>query len=195
MEKREGQSPASRPTILVVDDELSIIKLCKALLEGVGFSVLGTDSSSDALKICTQHPGPIDLLLADLVLPPPGFQLASSANEFPHVNGQELAVRARMIRSRLRVRLTFRNNCRESGRWPRLVRHGSSSLQAAYLKRGHHGHLRLYLWIHTLGGKLRLCLLPTANQTPSLPPTDLVVIIQKEGEPPSGQKKPVDVMP
>lgn len=93
-----GRSSEISPTILVVDDELPIIRLCKALLEGAGFSVLDADGSSEALKICTQHHGPIDLLLTDLVLPPPDFQLASIANQFPHVNGHELAVRATMIR-------------------------------------------------------------------------------------------------
>lgn len=97
------------PTILVVDDELPIVNLCRALLEEAGFSVLGTDSSSDALKICTQHQGSIDLLLTDLVLPPPGFQLASTSNQFPHVNGHELAVRATMIRSELRIILMSGN--------------------------------------------------------------------------------------
>lgn len=71
------------PTILIVDDDLPIVNLCKAFLEEAGFTVLGTDGSSEALKICTQHKGPIDLLLTDLVLPPPGFQLASASNQFP----------------------------------------------------------------------------------------------------------------
>ena len=91
------------PTILVVDDEPSIIKSCKAILQQAGYSILEADGSSEALKICTQHKGPIDLLLTDLVLPPPGFHLASSANQFPHVHGHELTVRALRIRKNLRV--------------------------------------------------------------------------------------------
>ena len=113
----EGQqstsSSNSSPTILVVDDELSIVKLCKALLEGAGFTVLEADGSSEALKICTQHQGPIDLLLTDLVLPPPGFQLALTSNQFPHVNGHELAVRASLIRSGLRIILMSGNPDKE----------------------------------------------------------------------------------
>ena len=53
------------PTILIVDDDLPIVNLCKTFLEEAGFTVLGTDGSSEALKICTQHEGPIDLLLTD----------------------------------------------------------------------------------------------------------------------------------
>jgi CheY-like chemotaxis protein len=97
------------PTILVVDDEPTITKLCKEILQQTGFSVLVADGSSEALKICTQHKESIDLLLTDLVLPPPGFQLASSSNPFPHVHGHELAIRALRIRKELRVILMSGN--------------------------------------------------------------------------------------
>ena len=91
------------PTILVVDDEPTITMLCKIILEQAGFSVIGAEGSSEALKICTQHDGPIDLLLTDLILPPPSFHLASDSNQFPHVHGYELAVRALHIRKDLRA--------------------------------------------------------------------------------------------
>jgi DNA-binding NtrC family response regulator len=97
------------PTILVVDDEPTITKLCKTMLQRAGFSVLDADGSSEALKICTQHEGPIDLLLTDLILPPPGFQLASSSNQFPHVHGHDLAIFALRIRKNLRVILMSGN--------------------------------------------------------------------------------------
>ena len=97
------------PTILVVDDEPTITKLCKTMLQQAGFLVLDADGSSEALKICAQHEGPIDLLLTDLILPPPGFQLASSSNQFPHVHGHELAARALRIRKDLRVILMSGN--------------------------------------------------------------------------------------
>jgi len=97
------------PTILVVDDELAITNLCKTILQQAGFSVLAADGSSEALKMCTQHEGPIDLLLTDIILPPPGFQLASSSNQFPHVHGHELAVRALHMRKDLRVILMSGN--------------------------------------------------------------------------------------
>ncbi len=111
--QRDGRSSGISPTILVVDDELSVVNLCKAFLEGAGFAVLGAEGSSEALKICAQHQGPIDLLLTDMVLPPPGFQLASIANQFPHVNGPELAVRATMTRSGLRIILMSGNPDKE----------------------------------------------------------------------------------
>lgn len=110
---QENSSSKATSTILVVDDEVPTIKLCKALLGGAGFIVLEAEGSSDALKICSQHQGTIDLLITDLVLPPPGFQLASTSNQFPHVNGHELAVRATMIRSGLRIILMSGNPDKE----------------------------------------------------------------------------------
>ena len=101
--------PASSQTILVVDDDPIITALCMTILQQAGFSVLVANGSSEALKICTQHEGPIDLLLTDIILPPPGFQLASSSNQFPHVHGHELAVRALHIRKDLRVILMSGN--------------------------------------------------------------------------------------
>lgn len=104
MSEQQDIMPRSlSPTILVVDDEPAVTKLCKTILQQAGFSVLEADDSSEALKICTQHEGPIDLLLTDIILPPPGFQLASSANQFPHVHGHELAIRALRMRKDLRV--------------------------------------------------------------------------------------------
>ena len=110
MSRQQDFVPRSvSPTILVVDDELAITKLCKTILQQAGCSVLDADGSSEALKICTQHEGPIDLLITDLILPPPGFQLASSTNQFPHVNGHDLAVRALHIRKDLRIVLMSGN--------------------------------------------------------------------------------------
>jgi len=108
-----SQSTQSPATILVVDDEPSILRLCRALLQPEGFTILEADGSSDALKICSKHEGPIDVLLTDLILPPPGFQLASGSNEFPHVHGHELAMRAAILRKGLRIILMSGNPDKE----------------------------------------------------------------------------------
>lgn len=109
IEQHSGQLSDTSPTILVVDDERAIVKLCKALLEGSGFTVLEASNSDEALKACTQHRGPIDLLLIDLVLSPLGFQLGSTANPSSNMHGHELAIRASMIRSDLRIILMSGN--------------------------------------------------------------------------------------
>ena len=108
-----NQPSQTAATILVVDDEPSIVKLCRELLEPDRFTILEADGSSDALKICAKHEGPIDILLTDLVLPPPGFQLASGSNEFPHVHGHELAMRAATMRQGLRIILMSGNPDKE----------------------------------------------------------------------------------
>jgi DNA-binding NtrC family response regulator len=106
-------SSLSTHTILAVDDERAIVQLCKAILETAGFSVLPATTSSEALKICKNHPGPIDLLLTDLVMAPPEFSIAFSENEFPHVHGHELAFQALRMRKNLRVVLMSGNVDRE----------------------------------------------------------------------------------
>jgi DNA-binding NtrC family response regulator len=103
-------SGTTKPTtVLVVDDDATVLTFCKTVLEQAGYSVLGASESSEALKICRQHEGSIDLLVTDLILPPPGFSFASTDNEFPHVHGHELALRALRMRQQLRVILMSEN--------------------------------------------------------------------------------------
>lgn len=89
--------------MLIVDDEDAILGICAVILERAGFRVLKAKDSAEALRICTAHLGPIDLLLTDLVLVPRGFRLATSDNAFPQVHGQELAMRALVIRPDLHI--------------------------------------------------------------------------------------------
>jgi len=116
-------------TILVVSDESAHAAQCKSILKASGFTVLTADGSSDALKICTQHDGAINLLLTDLILPPPGFQLASNDNQFPHVNGFDLAVRASAIRQGLRIILMCKDRDKE------LTAHGISRTKIPILSK------------------------------------------------------------
>jgi CheY-like chemotaxis protein len=54
-------------TILLVDDDLALLKLLKALLDGAGFHVLAAKSASEALRMCRRTK--IDLLLTDVSMP------------------------------------------------------------------------------------------------------------------------------
>jgi DNA-binding NtrC family response regulator len=99
----------TKQTIVAVDDDTTIVHFCATVLEQAGFSVLPATNSSEALKICKNHPGPIHLLLTDLVMPPPEFSFASGDNEFPNVHGHELAIRALRMRKDLRVILMSGN--------------------------------------------------------------------------------------
>jgi len=56
-------------TILVVEDEVSILKLTKKILEGLGYGVLTASTPGDAMRLADEHAGDIHLLLTDVVMP------------------------------------------------------------------------------------------------------------------------------
>jgi PAS domain S-box-containing protein len=72
-QKQTSEIPASlhgTETVLLVEDELSLRKLSRHLLELCGYSVLEAENGTDALKISQEHnQRNIDLLLTDVVMP------------------------------------------------------------------------------------------------------------------------------
>jgi PAS domain S-box-containing protein len=64
-----GPPPGGSETILVVDDERSIRVTAAAHLERLGYTVLMADGPETALRLAREHPGVIDLLLSDMVMP------------------------------------------------------------------------------------------------------------------------------
>src|SRR5574341_17184 len=101
--------PLQGRTVLVVDDDPAIVTQSSNILKQAGSTVVQASGSSDALKLCKNHQGTIDLLVTDLVMPPPEFQFASGDNEFPHVHGHELAIRMLQMRKDLHVVLMSAN--------------------------------------------------------------------------------------
>jgi PAS domain S-box-containing protein len=71
--------PRGWETILVVEDEEAVRALILQTLQKYGYTVLAARQGEEALSRCAGHPGPIHLLLADVVL--------------PKINGPELAAR------------------------------------------------------------------------------------------------------
>jgi two-component system cell cycle sensor histidine kinase/response regulator CckA len=55
--------------ILVAEDDVHVQFLAWKLLKASGFTVLNADSGEAALELSRNHPGIIDLLLADVVMP------------------------------------------------------------------------------------------------------------------------------
>jgi two-component system cell cycle sensor histidine kinase/response regulator CckA len=55
--------------ILVVDDEASICEMTKRTLERNGYKVLTAADGVEALALYAQHPGIIDLVLTDIIMP------------------------------------------------------------------------------------------------------------------------------
>jgi CheY-like chemotaxis protein len=58
-----------RETILLVDDERTIIDVTRDMLETFGYHVLASQSGQDAIRICQDQAGRIDLVILDMILP------------------------------------------------------------------------------------------------------------------------------
>lgn len=61
--------PAEPPTILVVDDEPSVLALVRHMLWKEGFRVLEASGGDEALRIAREQPTRIHLLLTDVLMP------------------------------------------------------------------------------------------------------------------------------
>jgi two-component system cell cycle sensor histidine kinase/response regulator CckA len=56
-------------TVLLVEDEMGVRNYVREVLEEHGYSVLEAASGSDAIEIARRHPGKINVLFTDMVLP------------------------------------------------------------------------------------------------------------------------------
>jgi two-component system cell cycle sensor histidine kinase/response regulator CckA len=63
------RAPRGCETILLVEDEPSVLELLHELLEGAGYRVLDGGLPLQALELAQRHEGPIDLVLSDMVMP------------------------------------------------------------------------------------------------------------------------------
>nr|WP_320192174.1 ATP-binding protein [uncultured Desulfobacter sp.] len=65
-------------TILLVEDEKALLKLSRATLEQMGYTVLAADSPNKAIRIAAEYPGEIQLLMTDVIMPEMnGLELAN----------------------------------------------------------------------------------------------------------------------
>ncbi len=84
---RRGQE-----TVLLVEDEKDVRELAREILQKHGYVVLEAPTGPDALRVASRHPGPIHLLLTDVVM--------------PQMSGRELAVRLSRTRPEVKVLYT-----------------------------------------------------------------------------------------
>lgn len=56
-------------TILVVDDDPWVRMLVRDVLAGEGYRVLEASDGQDATRVAAEHPGPIHMLLSDVMMP------------------------------------------------------------------------------------------------------------------------------
>jgi len=76
-------------TILLVEDEEQIRNVILSFLRGFGYHVLEARNGGEGLLIAEKHPGEIDLLLTDVVM--------------PHMSGAELIKRVASVRPDMKV--------------------------------------------------------------------------------------------
>lgn len=56
-------------TILLVEDDLSILNMTETMLKKLGYLVLTASVPKDAIRIASEYPGVIDLLMTDVIMP------------------------------------------------------------------------------------------------------------------------------
>jgi PAS domain S-box-containing protein len=89
-ETAEPKPRGGTETILIVEDEEAVRKLTRRLLEGLGYRIREAASGREALEMCRDRLGEIDLLLTDVIMP-------------QGVTGGELAERLRAQKPALKV--------------------------------------------------------------------------------------------
>jgi two-component system CheB/CheR fusion protein len=72
---------AQGETVLLVEDEISVLNLCQSMLQHLGYTVFAADSPGAAMRQMEEHTGEIHLLITDVIM--------------PEMNGRNLAERIR----------------------------------------------------------------------------------------------------
>jgi CheY-like chemotaxis protein len=149
-------APAPHATILIVDDDPTTILLATKPLQLAGYTVLQAPGSAEALRLYSEHPQPIHLILTDIFLPPPGFQLSVEKNPYPRVNGLEMV--ERLLEKKQDIRIILMS----SAPGPDLRSRGLIREGLPFLKKPFTGEALLTLIHDTLAG-------PPAAQRPATP--------------------------
>ena len=76
-------------TVLLVEDDCSILKLGKRILEELGYRVLSANSPSEVIKLAKGHADEISLLITDVIM--------------PQINGRELSEHLQTLYSNLKI--------------------------------------------------------------------------------------------
>ena len=56
-------------TILMVEDDAALLQVTRRSLEEVGYAILAAGTPAEAIHIAESHPGPIHLMVTDVILP------------------------------------------------------------------------------------------------------------------------------
>ncbi len=89
VDEAEISASAGRETVLVVEDQIEVLKYATEALKAYGYSVLSCGAAAEALALCEQPEQRVDLVLTDMVM--------------PEMGGRELAERLAELRPNLPV--------------------------------------------------------------------------------------------
>ncbi len=108
-------APGGIETLLLAEDEEGVRKAARGILEKQGYTVLEAGTGADALRVVGDHPGPVHLLVTDVVM--------------PDLGGRDLAdaVRAR----RPDVKILYMSGYTDDA----VIRHGVSQATDAFLQK------------------------------------------------------------
>jgi PAS domain S-box-containing protein len=107
--------PGGDETILLVEDDSGVRELTRRVLTGRGYSVLEAQDGQEAMLVSTHHPGPIHLLLTDVIM--------------PGISGRALA--SRLARARPDLRVLFMSGYSDEA----IVHHGVLEEGVAFLQK------------------------------------------------------------
>ncbi|MEI7989517.1 MAG: PAS domain S-box protein, partial [Chloroflexota bacterium] len=78
--------------IMIVEDELALLDLCRDSLEDLGYNVLAANTPGEAILLAEEHAGSIQLLITDVVM--------------PEMNGRDLASKLLAISPGIKIMFT-----------------------------------------------------------------------------------------
>jgi CheY-like chemotaxis protein len=107
--------PCGPETLLLAEDEDAVRALARRVLQRQGYTVLEARDGAEALRVAAQHPGPIHLLVTDVVM--------------PHLGGRELADRLGPLCPQTKV--LFVSGYTDDA----VVRHGVQQAEVAFLQK------------------------------------------------------------
>jgi two-component system, cell cycle sensor histidine kinase and response regulator CckA len=110
-----GRQLAGRETILLVEDEDAVRVLTRAALERWGYRVLEAEDGEAAGRLANDHPGQLDLLITDVVM--------------PGINGRQLA--EKLVTERPALKVLFVSGYTEDA----VVRHGIADRSTNFLQK------------------------------------------------------------
>jgi two-component system cell cycle sensor histidine kinase/response regulator CckA len=102
-------------TVLLVEDEGQVRVVASGILKRYGYTVVEARDAEDAVLLCRRHPGPIHLLLTDVVM--------------PQMSGPQLAKRLLLMKPEMKVL------CMSGYTDDAAVRHGVIAAELAYLQK------------------------------------------------------------